>query len=477
VGDTAKVGALLVTLNETKAYSSGANQEEGADTRGHYYAVADLTLENRTQNPLEASEAEFLLRDEEGYSFKKESLPEQKPPPEGQVVPGGKASGEVAFDLGTEPLQGPLRLFVSFSEQPDVRPGIFEFGVEFDEDNELQAGSDGAEKVQAKPNDTNTQPDYKVIRAPSGNLTLEVPLSWEAETGENSEKQGGRGSWSQFAGEYITASITTANSLDAWNRTGEPTSGAYAVVSRALAQRYSDYELVHSLLYKNLASSCTDGLRGDFKRPPYSGKIAIWKNCGPNDNTNIVVAAAPEGRECVVVVGGLAVSTVGREALEHILDSFEVNCGALPAPPPAEAETSASASATATATSTPTADEAQAVSCDDFVAYASGTPSQWQAQQFYDFQATPAQQAALDPDGDGFACEDASTDTDPGGTPEPSATPNPTADPTAEPSTDPTADPSAAPGVGDIDCDQVVGPIYVGPDDPHNLDGDGYACE
>ncbi len=43
------------------------------------------------------------------------------------------------------------------------------------------------------------------------------------------------------------------------------------------------------------------------------------------------------------------------------------------------------------------------------------------------------------------------------------------------------ASPSAgatAPG-GDIDCDQVDGPIYVGPNDPHNLDGngDGWGCE
>ena len=42
-----------------------------------------------------------------------------------------------------------------------------------------------------------------------------------------------------------------------------------------------------------------------------------------------------------------------------------------------------------------------------------------------------------------------------------------------------TLNPSAAPGGGDIDCGQVDGPIYVGPVDPHNLDGDGdgYACE
>lgn len=51
------------------------------------------------------------------------------------------------------------------------------------------------------------------------------------------------------------------------------------------------------------------------------------------------------------------------------------------------------------------------ISCDDFVS-AAGNPSQFQAQQFYDFQATAAQQAAIDADGDGFACDSLETSVD-----------------------------------------------------------------
>lgn len=54
---------------------------------------------------------------------------------------------------------------------------------------------------------------------------------------------------------------------------------------------------------------------------------------------------------------------------------------------------------------------AQAVSCDQFVS-AAGNPSQFQAQQFFDFEATPEQQVALDVDGDGFACDDLETGVD-----------------------------------------------------------------
>ncbi len=54
---------------------------------------------------------------------------------------------------------------------------------------------------------------------------------------------------------------------------------------------------------------------------------------------------------------------------------------------------------------------AQAVSCEQFVS-AAGNPSQFGAQQFYDFNATPEQQATLDVDSDGFACDDLETGVD-----------------------------------------------------------------
>ncbi len=50
-------------------------------------------------------------------------------------------------------------------------------------------------------------------------------------------------------------------------------------------------------------------------------------------------------------------------------------------------------------TPAPTEDTgAQQVGCDGFA-------SQFGAQQFYDFNATPEEQAILDPDGNGFACD------------------------------------------------------------------------
>jgi len=490
VGDTSGVGPFLVTLNDAEARLSAEGDKD------HHYAVADLTLENRTQDPLDASRAEYLLRDAEGYSFKKGSLPEQKPQPEGQVVPNGRASGEVAFDLGTDLVKGPLTLSVSVEERPDAPPALFEFEVQPAE-QKPEPKPKVAEKDESEPKGASaerprpSESDYQLIAAPSGSLTVEVPLDWEAETGSDSEGEGGPRSWSYYAGEDITASITTARSLDAWTYTGEPTPGTYMVASKTLAQNFTDDELVHSRLYAGKADKCNAGSYKDFDRPPYSGKIQSWYGCGVNDTTSLVVAAAPEDRECVVVMGMVLTGDADRAAAEHIMNSFEVDCGALPPPSPADASASAtpgasassSASASGSASASQSADaNAQAASCGDFRTM-SGEPSQWQAQQYYDFVATPEEKAILDPDGDGFACEDLEPGMDdPGGTDPGSAdpaSPNPDYN-TPNPSTPASDGPSAPPtSGGPVNCDGVSGPIPTPPGDPHNLDGDGdgQACE
>ena len=102
----------------------------------------------------------------------------------------------------------------------------------------------------------------------------------------------------------------------------------YMVGSKKLAQRYTDDELVASGP-NDYSSSCEAGTPQDFDRPPYSGKILEWKNCGgDSDHTAVTLAAAPEGRECVVVaqIGGYFWGRSGKESIQHILDTFEADC-------------------------------------------------------------------------------------------------------------------------------------------------------
>ena len=167
---------------------------------------------------------------------------------------------------------------------------------------------------------------YNRIETPDGSLAAEVPQSWGVETGEGSEKEGGPNTWSFHAGEYLAASITTAPNLDAWYSTG--TSGAYFVASRALAQRYTDYELTNSLFNAPKNESCAEaGPFDDYDRPPYSGKLQTWYGCGEDGATVYTLAASPEGRECVVALSARVSEEADREAIEHLISTFEVDCG------------------------------------------------------------------------------------------------------------------------------------------------------
>ena len=180
------------------------------------------------------------------------------------------------------------------------------------------------------------------------------------ETGENSEKQGGPGSWSNnYAGEYLTSSITTAPNLDAWYSGG--TSGAYMVASKGLTQ-YSDYELTHSLFYANKSNICTLGPYKNYNRPPYSGKIQTWYDCGIDGATTYTVAARPEGGECVVVFDARISDEADRKAIEHFINTFEVDCSRVTSRPLPSSSASASPSATASASASA---QAQASRCSD----------------------------------------------------------------------------------------------------------------
>ncbi len=173
-------------------------------------------------------------------------------------------------------------------------------------------------------------PAYKTVTDDTGALSVEVPSGWEVITGEESEAGS---SWSSFGDENVNSSITASTDLDAWqNTSGVP--GVYLVASRELAQRYTDDELVVSGP-NDFSASCERGSRQNFDRHPYSGRMQAWKNCAGNGEANLVtLAAAPEGRECVVVLQIGMYGEADVEAGQHILDTFEVNCGLLPSSSP-----------------------------------------------------------------------------------------------------------------------------------------------
>jgi hypothetical protein len=173
-------------------------------------------------------------------------------------------------------------------------------------------------------------PTYKRVTDSTGALSVEVPSGWEVMTGEDSEA---RSSWSSFGDENVSSSVTTSTDLDTWHNTsGVP--GMYAVASRDLAQRYTDDELVASGP-NDYSASCDRGSRQDFDRHPYSGRMQAWKNCAGNGEANLVtLAAAHEGRECVVVLQIGMYGEADVEAGQRILVTFEADCRLLPSSSP-----------------------------------------------------------------------------------------------------------------------------------------------
>lgn len=113
--------------------------------------------------------------------------------------------------------------------------------------------------------------------------------------------------------------------------------GPWTTSSKALAQGYADEELVASGP-NDLSGACAPGAQSAFERGPYSGLVQEWGSCGEAGGGYITLAAAPQGRECVVLLQVGMASQEGAEAGQHALDTFGVDCGPL-APEKAPAAT------------------------------------------------------------------------------------------------------------------------------------------
>lgn len=223
----------------------------------------------------------------------------------------------------------------------DIARRVLSSMVEVSDKEPTDGGNAGRDKGAAEGSE-GPAPGYNLVETPDGGLSAEVPQSWDVETGEDSEKEGvGIGSWSYHAGEYIFSSITVADSLEAWYG-GSGESGAYFVASEALA-RYSDYEITHSLLNANKGNACAEaGPYEDYERGPLSGKLQAWYGCGQEGATVYTLAAAPEGRGCVVALNAKIADEAERETIEHLVDTLKVDCGRVTSGPPSSPSATAS---------------------------------------------------------------------------------------------------------------------------------------
>jgi hypothetical protein len=78
-------------------------------------------------------------------------------------------------------------------------------------------------------------------------------------------------------------------------------------------------ELVYLGPFANMNATCEDGGRQEFNRSHYSGSMQTWHNCGGKGTTFYTVAAAPESRECVIVLQVGFGGEAELEVAQHIL--------------------------------------------------------------------------------------------------------------------------------------------------------------
>ncbi len=363
------------------------------------------------------------------------------------------------------------------------------------QDSAEEQKKEGGTKLAAVLSDEDQAPEpgyKKLTDRDTGALSVEVPSGWETlqDQGVTVEVRTAEGLVIEREG-VVSAAISAAPEMDNWHHSNQG-AGASLLVLKRLAGGYTDDQLLDGIRGWSWPSRfCSDGGRQDFERSPYSGRIQPWENCNLKVPTYVMVAAAPEGRECVVMVQVGIVEKADREAAQHILDTFEVNCGAVPDPEPvasasasayASASESASASASTSASamaeetsappeSPPATDSFEDLDCSDF-------SSQAEAQAT--LENDPSDPHGLDADSDGIACE-----WNPSGTEAP-PTPEPTQGQTPNPSSGPPRERSGTPGTGgDLDCAdfssqaEAQATLENDPNDPHGLDadGDGEACE
>jgi len=97
VGDTVKMGKLAITVNGVRQ-SKGTSFEKPKD--GHVFVIVDATIENLGDEPASISSMlMFKMADAEGYNYGTTIFTGIKGQLDGEVGPGRKMRGEVAFEV------------------------------------------------------------------------------------------------------------------------------------------------------------------------------------------------------------------------------------------------------------------------------------------------------------------------------------------------------------------------------------------
>ncbi|RME44235.1 MAG: PDZ domain-containing protein [Caldilineae bacterium] len=166
--------------------------------------------------------------------------------------------------------------------------------------------------------------DYVTLVDDDNAIQLEVPAQWSDTNGSN---------W-LFEDQVVGSALSASPNFDDFLNTYS-TPGVFFAASSVLTQRY-DVNSLLDRLQSNL--DCEYGGRKEYSDELYTGAYDLYSKCGDSNSVIIDLVAEPADGSFLIWVDVQVVSDADLDALDHILNSFQV-IGPLPggsaaAPPP-----------------------------------------------------------------------------------------------------------------------------------------------
>lgn len=151
--------------------------------------------------------------------------------------------------------------------------------------------------------------EYVGISDDTGAIYMEVPTGWTAVDG---------GLWEE-EGEVLGASLAAAPDLQAFYDTFTAP-GVLLLAANNTGGLTMD-ELVDTF---DFSAECIFDGRSPYEDPVFTGVFDLYQECGGTDTILIVVAAEPADQSYGVIIIGQAITDLDVEALDQVLNTFNI---------------------------------------------------------------------------------------------------------------------------------------------------------
>jgi serine protease Do len=168
------------------------------------------------------------------------------------------------------------------------------------------------EEVGGTAEDSATYANYEAITDDSAAMVIEVPQEWTEVDGSGWERDDASGT----VGAAIVSSPDIQGFYDTYS-----TPGVFFGASESLAQSYDTSGMLDEITF---SGDCTYDGRFDYQDPLYSGIYDLYSDCGGVGSSIINLSAVPEDGGFIMLLQIMVTSDADLDALDHILNTFEV---------------------------------------------------------------------------------------------------------------------------------------------------------